>query len=97
MRLDTSKIVPMATAPTSTVTAPKSRKIFPPRFCGAVGWSVVSGVGLTGTFGLVSGLGEGIAVADGEGVGVGVGVAVGVGEGLGEGFTAAAPFTWTTA
>ena len=95
--MDTVRIVPMAAAPTTSAAAPKSRKIFPPRFSAAGGSPVPSGVGLTTGLGVATGteVGAGVVVADG--VGVGLGFAVGVADGLGDGVAAGAPFTWTTA
>lgn len=87
----------MAAAPTTNATAPKSRKIFPPRFSAVGGSWVPSGVGLTTGICVAVGLGEGVTVGVADGVGLGLGFAVGVADGLGDGVTEEAPFTWTTA
>ena len=87
----------MAAAPTTNATAPKSRKIFPPRFSAAGGSSVPCGFGLTTGIWVTVGLGEGVTVGVADGVGLGLGFAVGVADGLGVGVAAGAPFTWTTA
>ena len=83
----------MAAAPTTNATAPKSRKIFPPRFSAVGGSWVPSGVGLTTGICVAVGLGEGVTVGVADGVGLGLGFAVGVADGLGVGVAAGAPFT----
>ena len=83
----------MAAAPTTNATAPKSRKIFPPRLSAAGGSWVPSGVGLTTGICVAVGLGEGVTVGIADGVGLGLGFAVGVADGLGVGVAAGAPFT----
>ena len=91
--MDTSRIVPIAAAPTTNATAPKSRKIFPPRFSAVGGSWVPCGVGLTTGIWVAAGLGEGVTVGVADGVGLGLGFAVGVADGLGVGVAAGAPFT----